>query len=299
MKTNKKITIAFLLNLLFAVFEFVGGAITSSIAIMSDAIHDIGDALSIGMSLILEKISHKKPDKKYTYGYYRYSVLGSVIQSSILLCGSFFVIYNAVLRFLNPRPINYSGMIIIAVVGFTVNFFAAYFTSGEGSLNQKSINLHMLEDVLGWAVVLVCGIVMKFTDFWFLDPALSILLAVFIAVNALKNLKIVLDIFLEKTPKDIDVEEIKNHLTHIDGVKNVHHLHIWSMDGYKNSATLHVVTDKDFSEIKKKIKDELSEHSVVHSTIECEKPDEICGEKDCSSLFNNNHQHHHHHHHHH
>lgn len=298
MKTGKKITIAFLLNLFFAIFEFIGGALTSSIAIMSDAIHDVGDALSIGTSLIFEKISHKKPDKNYTYGYYRFSVLGSVIQSVVLLCGSFIVIYNAIIRFLNPKTIDYSGMIIIAIIGFAVNFIAAYFTSGEGSLNQKSINLHMLEDVLGWAIVLVCGIVMKFTNWWFLDPALSILLAAFIALNALKNLKVVLDIFLEKTPKEIDTEEIKNHLSHIDGVKNVHHLHIWSMDGYQSSATLHVVTDEDFSEIKKKVKEELSEHGVVHSTVECEGPDEVCTEKECSSISHETHSHHHHHHHH-
>lgn len=297
MKTGKKITIAFLLNLFFAVFEFIGGALTSSIAIMSDAIHDVGDALSIGTSLIFEKISHKKPDKNYTYGYYRFSVLGSVIQSAVLLCGSFIVIYNAIIRFLNPKPIYYSGMIIIAVIGFAVNFVAAWFTSGEGSLNQKSINLHMLEDVLGWAIVLVCAVVMKFTNWWFLDPALSVLLAAFIAFNALKNLKVVLDIFLEKTPEEIDVEEIKNHLTDIDGVINVHHLHIWSMDGYQNSATLHVVTDKDFSEIKREIREELKEHSIIHSTVECERPDEECAEEECSSISHKSHHHHHHHHH--
>ena len=295
MKTDKKITIAFFLNFFFSIFEFVGGAITGSIAIVSDAIHDIGDALSIGMSLIFEKISHKKPNNKYTYGYYRFSVLGSVIQSVVLLSGSVIVVYNAISRLIKPIQINYSGMIIIAIIGFLVNFFAAYFTSGEGSLNQKSINLHMLEDVLGWAIVLVGAIVMSFTDLWYLDPILSILLAIFIAVNSLKNLKAVLDIFLEKTPKNIDLEEICEHLNNIDGVDSIHHLHVWSMNGYQNSATLHVVSDADFSEVKKRIKEELSEHGIVHSTIECEKSDEICNDEHCISI-SHSHTHHHHHH---
>ena len=299
MRTDKNITIAFFLNFLFSIFEFIGGAITGSIAIISDAIHDIGDALSIGMSLVFEKISHKKPNNKFTYGYYRFSVLGSVIQSVVLLSGSVIVVYNAVTRLINPKPINYSGMIIIAIIGFLVNFIAAYFTSGEGSLNQKSINLHMLEDVLGWAIVLIGAIVMRFTNFWFLDPILSILLAVFIGANALKNLKAVVDIFLEKTPNNVDLDEIYEHLTSIEGVESVHHLHVWSMDGYQNSATLHVVSDNDFSVIKNKIKEELSEHGIVHCTVECERTNEICNEENCKSVSHSHCTHHHHHHHHH
>ena len=189
MKSDKKILLAFLLNLCFSMIEFIGGAITGSIAIISDSMHDFADALSIGISFVLEKLSHKKANEKYTFGYIRYSVLGSVIQSVILLCGSIIVIYNAVLRILNPVSLNYSGMIIIAIAGFLLNFIAAWFTSGGDSLNQKSINLHLIEDVLGWLIVLIGAIVMKFTDFIFLDSILSILLAVFIIINSLKNLK--------------------------------------------------------------------------------------------------------------
>lgn len=298
MKAEKKISTAFLINFLFAILEFVGGAITGSIAIVSDAIHDAGDALSIGMSFVFEKVSHKKPDKKYTYGYYRYSVLGSVIQSAILLCSSLLVIYNAILRFMNPQPVDYSGMIVIAVIGFVVNFFAAYFTAGEGSLNQKAINLHMLEDVLGWAVVLVGAIVMRFTDWWFLDPALSVILAVFIGTNALKGLKAVLDIFLEKTPKGICVEDMTEELKTVEGVLDIHHLHVWSMDGYKNAATLHVVTQADAVQVKKEIKKRLAQKGIVHTTVECERLDETCEDTCCESITAEHHGHHHHHHHH-
>lgn len=300
MKSDKKILTAFCLNLFFCIVEFIGGIFTGSIAILSDSIHDLGDSLSIGMSYIFERISRKKPNKKYTYGYYRYSVLGSVIQSVILLFGSALVVYNAINRLINPVPINYNGMIIFAIVGCAVNFIAAYATHGGESLNQKAINLHMLEDVLTWAIVLVGAIVMRFTNWQFLDPVLSIGLAVFIIASSLKSLKTVLDIFLEKTPANIDLTEITEHLESIGGVEEVHHFHVWSMDGYRNSATLHVVTDADFSVIKEKIKEELEEHGISHSTVECEKVGEHCHDTHCEpSVHNHEHGHHHHGHHHH
>ncbi len=298
MKSKKKILVAFLINLFFSVFEFVGGIITGSIAVMSDAIHDFGDAFSIGVSLVLEKISERKPDEKYTYGYIRYSVLGGVIQSAILLCGSLIVIYKATERMFFPGTVEYGKMIIIALVGFFVNFFAAYFTRGEDSINQKAINLHMLEDVLGWGVVLLGAVVMKFTDFYILDSILSIALAVFIMYGAIKNLKSVLDIFLEKTPEGINVAEIKEHLLNIEGVFDVHHLHIWSMDGFKNSATLHAVITGELGYTKKRIKEELKEHGISHITVECEVPGENCGDEICESgEFCHSHHHHGHHHH--
>lgn len=295
MKTAGKILVAFILNLAFSVFEFVGGAITGSIAIISDAIHDMGDAFSIGVSFALEKLSHKKADKKYTYGYYRYSLLGSALQSAILLCGSLVVAYNAVMRFVFPRPIDYNGMMLIAVIGFLVNFVAAWFTSGEGSLNQRAINLHMLEDVLGWAIVLIGAVVMRFTDWWFLDPALSLALAVFIGFHALKNLKAVGDVFLEKTPEGIDPEEIAHHLTEISGVESIHHLHIWSMDGYRHSATLHAVVSGEYGPAKQAIKEELEEHGISHVTVELESQYEHCEDTCCKPAAHTHHHHHHHH----
>ena len=294
MKKNMKLWIAFLLNVLFSAFEFVGGVLTGSIAISSDALHDLGDAVSIGLSLGLERLSRKGPDKKYTYGYYRYSVLGGTVQSVILLCGAVFVAYSAICRFLAPQPVDYTGMLFVAVIGFVVNFAAAWFTSGDGSINQRAINLHMLEDVLGWAVVLVGAVVMRFTDWWFIDPVLSLALSLFIGVNALKNLKRVLDIFLEKTPAGVDPEEIIRHLEEIPGVESIHHLHIWSMDGYRNSATLHTVVRGEFGPMKHAIKEELAEHGIGHATVELELPGEHCEERCCHPAEHTGHHHHHH-----
>ena len=296
MKKNMKLWIAFLLNFVFSVFEFVGGIFTGSIAISSDALHDLGDAISIGLSLGLERLSQKEPDKKYTYGYYRYSVLGGTIQSMLLLCGSVFVAYSAICRFVAPQPVDYTGMLFVAVVGFAVNFAAAWFTSGEGSLNQRAINLHMLEDVLGWAAVLAGAVVMRFTDWAFIDPALSLALSVFIGINALKNLKLVLDIFLEKTPAGIDPEEITHHLVQIPGVESIHHLHIWSMDGYRHSATLHAVVTGEYGPVKQAIKEELAEHGITHVTVELESRYEHCEDTCCKPAAHTHHHHHHHHH---
>ena len=299
MRTEKNILIAFILNLSFSIFEIIGGFFTGSVAIVSDAIHDMGDAASIGISYFLEKKSKKQPDETYTYGYARFSVIGSVITTLILLFGSVMVIYNAVMRIFNPVEINYNGMIIFAVVGAVVNFIAAYFTKDGDSLNQKAVNLHMLEDVLGWIVVLIGAIIMRFTDISIIDPIMSIAVAVFILINAVKNLKEFLDLFLEKIPNNISIEEIKEHITEIDGVQSVHHIHIWSMDGVNNYATMHIVANENSHTIKDKIRKELKEHGIGHATLEIESPDDHCHEEHCHIEFDNSHSHSHHHHHHH
>ena len=295
MKTEKNILIAFILNLSFSIFEFFGGLFTNSVAILSDSIHDFGDAVSIGISYFMERKSKKKANNKYTYGYIRYSVLGGVITTTILLVGSILVIIGAVKRIINPVEVKYNGMIILAIIGVILNFIAAYVTREGDSINQKAVNLHMLEDVLGWIVVLIGAIVMNFTDIKIIDPIISIGVALFILINSLKNLKQVLDLFLEKTPNDIDIEELKNHLLKINGVDDIHHIHVWSIDGYNNYATMHIVSkSKNISNIKKEIREELEEHNICHAILETE--DEICDDKECHVHLKNNEHHHHHHH---
>lgn len=296
MKSDKNILVAFILNLAFSIFEFIGGTITNSVAVISDSIHDIGDSLSIGISYFLEKKSKKKPDEKYTYGYIRYSVMGSMITTIILLVGSILVIYNAVKRIIDPVNINYNGMIIFAVFGVVVNLLAAYFTREGHSLNQKSVNLHMLEDVLGWIVVLVGAIIMRFTNISIIDPILSILVALFILINAFKNFKSILDLFLEKIPNNISIAEIKEDLLKIKNISDVHHVHIWSIDGYSNYATMHVVVDGNTHKIKDKIRQELVEHGINHVTIELETKEEKCDNSSCKIENTSLEEHHHHHH---
>lgn len=296
MKPTKNILIAFILNLSFSVFEFVGGIFTGSVAIISDAVHDIGDAASIGIAFFLEKKSAKRPDEIYTYGYSRYSVIGSAITTLILLLGSAAVIYNAAVRIISPNPINYGGMIIFAVVGVLVNLGAALVTRKGNSLNQKAVNLHIFEDALGWCVVLAGAIVMRFTDFYIIDPLMSIGVSIFILVSAVRNLREALDIFLEKAPRDTDVDEIEKHICKIDGVLGVHHIHVWSMDGYNNYATMHIVADGEPRALKEKIREELRAHDIIHATLELEAKGEKCREEHCHTELTPSSGHHHHHH---
>jgi cobalt-zinc-cadmium efflux system protein len=294
MKTEKNILIAFVLNISFSIFEFFGGIFTNSVAILSDSIHDLGDAVSIGISYFMERKSKKKANKRYTYGYIRYSVLGGVITTTILLVGSTLVIIGAVKRLFNPVEVNYQGMIVFALVGVILNSAAAFVTKEGDSINQKSVNLHMLEDVLGWIVVLIGSIIMNFTDISMIDSIMSIGVSLFILVNSLKNLKRVLDLFLEKTPNDIDIDELKKHLLEIKGVDDIHHIHVWSIDGFNNYATMHIVSkSKDISKVKHEIREELEEHNICHAILETEE--EACGDLECHVELKNGGHHHHHH----
>ena len=305
MKTKRNIFIAFILNLLFSVFELIGGIITGSVAIASDAIHDFGDATSIGASYFLERLSDKKPNEKYTYGYARFSVLGGLLTTLILLISSAIIIYNATLRIITPRAIDYNGMLIFAIIGLFVNLVATYYTHGGKSINQKAVNLHMLEDVFGWLVVLVGAIVIKFTNLYVVDPILSIAVAVLVIVNCIKNLKQIIEIISIKCPKEIDVDHLAQHLKEIDGVKDVHHIHLWTLDGEIHCATLHVVATEIDSRIKNDVREALKEHGVLHSTIEMETELEECKQKTCDikkqvygeCCHHHHHSHNHHHHH--
>ena len=296
MKNQKNILIAFILNLTFSVIEIAGGILTGSIAIASDAVHDLGDSLSIGVSYIFERKSRRNPDDKYTYGYARYSVLGGGVTLLVLFLGSIVVIYRAIMRFFHAESIDYSGMMVFAVIGLLVNLLAAIVTSHGKTVGQRAVNLHMLEDVLGWAVVLIGAVVMRFTDWAFLDPAMSIAVAVFILINALKGMKEILDIFLERTPRGINVDEIKRRLCEIEGVDSVHHIHLRSLDGNVNYATMHIVHSGVAAEIKRLVREELSEHGILHATLELEEVGEVCADF-CCRLPKAEHACRHHHHH--
>ena len=298
-KTEKNILIAFLLNLGFSVFEFFGGILTGSVAILSDAVHDLGDAAGIGVSWFLERKSKRSPDGTYTYGYARFSVLGSVFTCGILLLGSVGVIVSAIGRLMNPVPIHYDGMILFAIVGVAVNLAAAFVTRRGESLNQKAVNLHMLEDVLTWTVVLAGAVVMRLTDLTVIDPLVSVAVAVYIFVHALGHLKEVLNIFLEKVPDGLSVAAVQTCVQEVEGVTDVHHVHIRSIDGYTHTASLHVVTEGDPAAAKAAVRATLNEMGIAHVTVEVESADEVCGQPWCGLTERETcHEHGHHHHHH-
>ena len=298
MKSDKKILTAFILNLGFSIFEFIGGMLSGSVAISSDAVHDLGDALSIGLSYLLERKSKKKPDDNYTYGYVGYSVLGGLITSCVLLIGSIAVIMGSVHRLFYPTEIHYDGMILFAVIGVLINFLAALLTHHGESINQKAVNLHMLEDVLGWIVVLIGAVVMRFTNLYWLDPLLSIGVAVFILIHACKALGQILSLLLHKVPSGVSVREITAHVQEVPGVLGVHHVHVHSLDGVTCTASMHVVTDAESAHIKQLIRQELCEHGIAHVTLELEHSDEICCMQECGIHESAKLRHAHHHHNH-
>ena len=276
---EKNILIAFLLNMFFSIFEFIGGIFTNSTAIMSDAIHDIGDALSIGVAYWLERKSKKKPNEDYTYGYARYSVVGGAFTTLVLIVGSCVAVYNAIIRFINPVAINYNGMIVFAIVGVIINLIAALATRNGDSLNQKAVNLHMLEDVAGWIAVLIGALVMRCTNLSIIDPILSVAIAVWILVHAGKTFFDAVSLLAEKST--ISTETVLSAVQSIDGVINVHHLHIWRLDDTNNCATMHVIVSGNHAEIKKKIRAQLQDVGIRHSTLELESKWECCSNKRC------------------
>ena len=284
-ESTKWIWTAFFLNLSFAIIEWIGGFWTNSIAIISDAIHDLGDSLAIGLAYIFEKISKRKANEKYTYWYARFSILGALITVLILIIGSFFILKNAITRFSNPSEINSVWMLILAVIGLLINWFAARKTAKWEWLNEKAITLHLLEDVLGRAAVLVWSILIYFFHRNFIDPLLSVWICVFILINACKLLKWVIDIFLEKTPEWISHDEVLKEIKKLDGVLDIHHIHLWTLDGNKNYITIHALIDKKLSvpkiiALKKTIKDALKKQNISHCVIEFEWEDEKCEEGD-------------------
>lgn len=285
MEEKENIKLAFFLNIGFSLFELVGGLLTNSISILSDAIHDFGDSLAIGISYILESVSAKEKNKKYTYGYKRYSILGALMTSVILIVSSLVILFNAIIRLFNPIEINLTGMFIFAIFGIAINGYAAFKTSKSVNLNEKSVNLHMLEDVLGWAGILVGSLLIKVTGWNFIDPILSILIAIFIGYKAIKNILDVLNVILETVPSSVDLDLIKEEIKKMDKIIDVHHVHVWSVDGNENLLTMHVlvdknVTKKNYESIKNEIKNCLKVHDINHTTLEIEYED--CEDSSCS-----------------
>ncbi|MFA5474755.1 MAG: cation diffusion facilitator family transporter [Acholeplasmataceae bacterium] len=270
--SSRNIGIAFLLNLLFSISEFVFGAIFNSIAIMSDAVHDLGDAFSIGIAWILQRMSKKEPDEKYKDGYGRFSVLGALFTGLFLIGGSIFMIARSIPRLINPQAVNYDGMLIFAVIAIFINVFAWYLMNRGHSKNEKMLSYHMLEDVLGWVAVLAVSIILRFTDWYILDPILGILIASFILYKASPEFLDSLKVFLNRVPVDVDLIELEKAILQVEGVHKITNIHTHSLDGEENmfAATLFVGTNKieEINAIKNQVRTLLIQYEMTQSTLE-------------------------------
>lgn len=281
LNTGKNLKIAFFLNLGFTIFEIIGGIYVNSVAIISDAVHDLGDSLSLGTAWYLNEKSKKKADKNFSFGYARFSLLGALINSLVLIFGSIYVIYEAVGRILKPEHSDAAGMMIFAIIGIVINGYAAWKISEGKSLNEKVVSWHLLEDVLGWIAVFIVALILNFKDIHYLDPALSLLIAIYILWGVIKRLKETFLVFLQGIPKDVDLLKIEHELLTIRNVQSLHHTHIWSLEGEHHVFTTHLKLEKISSfnqilEIKKTAKNILKNYPFKHFTIETELEEETC-----------------------
>jgi cobalt-zinc-cadmium efflux system protein len=275
------IKLAFFLNLGFTILEIIGGIYTNSIAIVSDAVHDLGDTLSLGSSWYLQRKSEKEPNNKYSYGYRRFSLLGALINSVVLIAGSSYVVYQAIKRIQSPEPSDATGMIIFALIGVAVNGYAAYKLSHGNSMNEKVMSWHMIEDVLGWAAILIAAIILYFYDNLYIDPILSLLITAYILFNVFKRFKETVYLFLQGVPADIDLESIKKNIVALDHISSIHHTHIWSQDGEHHVFSAHLrvqnITALDqLVQIKNQVKEQLKDYDFEHVTIELDLEEADC-----------------------
>ncbi len=282
----KNIKLAFFINVAFTLIEIVGGFLTNSIAILSDAVHDLGDSLSLGLAWYFQKMAKRGSDKSYSYGYKRFSLLGAVINSIVLIVGSIFVLTAAIPRIFHPEATHAGGMFLLAIVGILANGAAVFRLNKGHSINEKVVSLHMLEDVLGWTAILIGSVVMYFFDVPIIDPIMSIAIAIFVLSNVYKNLRQTLHIILQGIPEEVDMAEISTHIQKFEGVEDVHDLHVWTVDGTYNVLTVHVVlsnvlTMEKLAELKEEIRETLHEEGIEHVTIEFETADEKCSFEKC------------------
>lgn len=277
------------LNILFTVIELIGGFLTNSLALIADALHDFADSFALIIAWYAEKKAKKPATSKMTFGYRRLSLLSAAFATIVLIAGSLFVLSQAIPRLISPEPVNAEGMILIAVIGITINGLG-YFRLKKGmSQNEKILSWHLLEDFLGWIVLLIGAIIMRFWDKPVIDPIMTIGFTIFVLWGVSKNAKETLNLLLEGVPENIEIDVIKESILSIEGVKKIHDLHIWSLEGETDVLTAHVVVEDKYlqtpDKMRQSIKSKLEEHHIEHSTLELEG-EGLCSATEC--IFESN-----------
>lgn len=269
--STKNIFIAFTLNISFAIFEIIGGLITGSTAILSDAVHDFGDSLALGLSLIFQKFSDKAPTAKYSYGFKRLPVIGAIINIVVLSLGTIFVFTEAMERFANPQTVMAEGMFFMSIVGIVINGISVLRMKGSQKILDKTVLMHLCEDLLGWVAVFAVSIVMYFTNWYILDPILSLIICAIILKNIITNVKITADIILGATLDMETREHIRKHITELSqDILAIGNMNLWSLDGEENVLSIQVLTkpQSDTEAIRRGIKSIIEEEGIHFSTVE-------------------------------
>ena len=240
MKAKYTVWLAFFLNLTYAIVEFIAGGVFGSSAVLADSVHDLGDAIAIGISAFLESISNREEDSHYTLGYKRFSLLGAMVTAVILMTGSVLVILENIAKIFHPQPVNDEGILWLGIIAITINVLASLVIRKGQTKNESILSLHFLEDTLGWVTVILMAIVLRFTDWYILDPLLSIAISFFILSKALPRFWSTLKIFLDAVPEGVDIQKIKTDLAELDHVASINQLNLWTMDGLEKNAIVHV-----------------------------------------------------------
>lgn len=270
MTTNRAVWLAFFLNLSFAIVEFIAGGVFGSSAVLADSVHDLGDAIAIGLSAFLETISNREEDSHYTLGYKRFSLLGALITAVILMTGSLLVILENITKMFHPQPVNDKGILWLGIIAVTINVLASLVVRKGKTKNESILSLHFLEDTLGWLAVILMAIILRFTDWYILDPLLSLVISFFILSKAIPRFWSTLKIFLDAVPEGVDIEQVKKDLEQLDHVASVNQLNLWTMDGLEKNAIVHVCLKEigQMENCKESIRNLLKDCGFQNITIE-------------------------------
>ena len=270
MKTKHTVWLAFFLNLSYAIVEFIAGGIFGSSAVLADSIHDLGDAIAIGISAFLETISNREEDSHYTLGYKRFSLLGALVTAVILMTGSVLVILGNITKLFHPQPVNDEGILWLGIIAVSINVLASLVVRKGKTKNESILSLHFLEDTLGWVAVILMAIVLRFTDWYILDPLLSLVISIFILSKAIPRFWSTLKIFLDAVPEGVDIKQVKSDLEQLDHVASINQLNLWTMDGLEKNAIVHVCL-KEIEQMelcKESIRSKLKDCGFQNITIE-------------------------------
>ena len=270
MKAKYTVWIAFFLNLSYAIVEFIAGGIFGSSAVLADSVHDLGDAIAIGISALLETISNREEDRHYTLGYKRFSLLGALVTAVILITGSILVILENIAKIFHPQSVNDEGIFWLGIIAITINVLASLVIRKGQTKNESILSLHFLEDTLGWVAVILMAIVLRFTDWYILDPLLSIAISFFVLSKALPRFWSTLKIFLDAVPEGVDIQKIKTDLAELDHVASINQLNLWTMDGLEKNAIIHLCLEdwEQMTETKNQVRQLLEERGIQNITIE-------------------------------
>ena len=270
MKTKHAVWLAFFLNLSYAIVEFIAGGIFGSSAVLADSVHDLGDAIAIGVSAFLETISNREEDSHYTLGYKRFSLLGALVTAVILMTGSVLVILENITKLFHPQPVNDEGILWLGIIAVSINVLASLVVRKGKTKNESILSLHFLEDTLGWVAVILMAIVLRFTDWYILDPLLSLVISFFILLKAIPRFWSTLKIFLDAVPEGVDIKQVKSDLEQLDHVASINQLNLWTMDGLEKNAIVHVCL-KEIEQMevcKESIRTLLKNYGFQNITIE-------------------------------